>query len=246
MAETAGVAAGSRVPQSSELLPGPGFRVRKDFPRVDPDIVRRFGQLDIALVSDLMNRLYTLRSGLHPIVEHTEPLLVGTACTVKVFPGDNLMVHASLDSAGPGDIVVIDTAGSDANAVLGDMVTNKARARGIAGFIVDGLVRDVDGMREAGVPVFARGVTPRGPLHRGPGELNYPISCGGVTIHAGDLVMAGSDGVVVVPQESIDDILERSEARMTVEDAYVAAVKRGEFSNQWVDDMLSTHACEVC
>lgn len=246
MAETAGEAAGSRIPQSSELLPGPGFRVRKDFPRVDPDIVKRFGQLDIALVSDLMNRLYTLRSGLHPIVEHTEPLLVGTACTVKVFPGDNLMVHASLDSAGPGDIVVIDTAGSDANAVLGDMVTNKARARGIAGFIVDGLVRDVDGMREAGVPVFARGVTPRGPLHRGPGELNYPISCGGVTIHAGDLVMAGSDGVVVVPQESIDDILERSEARMTVEDTYVAAVKRGEFSNQWVDDMLSAHACEVC
>ncbi|MFT7649250.1 MAG: RraA family protein [Candidatus Poriferisodalaceae bacterium] len=236
---------GSEVPQSSELLRGPGFRVRYDFPRIAPEVVDRFKKLDIAVVSDLMNRLYTLQSGLHPIVPHSEALLVGTACTVKVFPGDNLMVHASLDCAGPGDIVVVDTAGSNANAVLGDMVTNKARSCGIAGFVVDGLVRDVDGMREAGVPVFARGVTPRGPLHRGPGELNYPIACGGVTVNAGDLVIAGTDGVVIVPHESVDEILERAEVRMAKETLYVDAVKKGDFTNDWVAAALRADDCQI-
>lgn len=224
---------------------GPGFRLRREIERVPPDIVERFRTVDVALVSDLMNRLYTLRPGLRPIVPPTGGVLVGTACTVKVFPGDNLMVHASLDVARPGDVVVVDTAGATTNAVLGDMVANKARARGIGGFIVDGLVRDVAGMLEAGVPVFARGSTPRGPLHRGPGELNFPISCGGVSVSPGDLVMAGSDGVVVVPRDAAAEVLARAEAKMAREQEYVAAVRRGEFSNAWVDRMLEAGGCEI-
>lgn len=224
---------------------GPGFRLRREIDRVPPDIVERFRAVDVALVSDLMNRLYTLRPGLRPIVPPADGVLVGTACTVKVFPGDNLMVHASLDVARPGDVVMIDTAGATTNAVLGDMVANKARARGISGFIVDGLVRDVAGMLEAGVPVFARGTTPRGPLHRGPGELNFPISCGGVSVSPGDLVMAGADGVVVVPREAAADVIARAETKMTREHDYVAAVRRGEFSNAWVDRMLEAGGCEV-
>lgn len=238
------MAIGDEIPQSSELARGPGFRIRREVERVAPEIVERFRAIDVALVSDLMNRLYTLNSGLVPIVPPPGGVLVGTACTVKVFPGDNLMVHASLDVARPGDVVMVDTAGSTINAVLGDMVTNKARARGISGFIVDGLVRDVAGMLDAGVPVFARGVTPRGPLHRGPGELNYPIACGGVSVSPGDLVMANADGVVVVPRESAVAVLERAEAKMAREADYVAAVRRGEFSNAWVDEMLRTQGCD--
>src|SRR5690606_30332237 len=124
----------------------------------------------------MLNRMYTMNPQIHNLVNN-EPLF-GPACTVKVFPGDNLMVHKSLDLAQPGDVVVVDTSGSRENAVLGDLVTTKAKHRGIAGFIIDGLVRDLPGMREVGLPVYARGVTPFGPLHRGPGELNYTISCG--------------------------------------------------------------------
>jgi regulator of RNase E activity RraA len=238
------MAIGDEIPQSSELTGGPGFRLRREIERVPDDIVERFRAVDVALVSDLMNRLYTLNSGLHPIVPPADGLLIGTACTVKVFPGDNLMVHASLDIARPGDVVMVDTAGSTINAVLGDMVANKAKARGISGFIVDGLVRDVAGMLEAGVPIWARGVTPRGPLHRGPGELNYPISCGGVSVSAGDLVMANSDGVVVVPRESAKDVLQRAETKKLKESDYVAAVKRGQFSNKWVQDTLEDSGCD--
>lgn len=234
-----------KIPQSSELAPGPGFRIRRRVERTPIDLVERFRAIDIALVSDLMNRLYTLRPGLKPIVPTADgQALVGPACTVKVYPGDNLMVHAALDHAQPGDIVIVDTAGATTNAVIGDMVTNKAHARGIAGFVIDGLVRDVDGMIEAGVPVFARGTTPRGPLHRGPGELNHSISCGGVSIDPGDLVMAGADGVVIVPRNAALELIERAELKTAEENDYVAAVKRGEFSNQWVADMLEAHGCQ--
>jgi RraA family protein len=236
---------GDEAPQSSELTGGPGFRIRRKADRVPQILVDRFKALDIALISDLMNRLYTLDSGIYAVVEPTDSVLIGTACTVKVFPGDNLMVHAALDIARPGEVVMVDTAGSTINAVLGDMVANKAKARGIKGFIVDGLVRDVAEMRKAGVPVFARGITPRGPLHRGPGELNYPISCGGVSVNAGDLVMAGPDGVVVVPRLDAEEILHRAEMKTAKEAEYVAAVRRGEFSNEWVHRTLGADGCDI-
>ena len=232
------------IPQSSELAPGPGFRVRTEVTRPAPDLVDRFRDVDLALLSDLMNRLYTLRSGLHPIVPTADgSALVGPACTVKVYPGDNLMVHAALDYLEPGDVVVVDAAGSNTNAVIGDMVTSKAKSRGAAGFIVDGLVRDVDAMLEVGLPVFARGSTPRGPLHRGPGELNYSVSCGGVSVDPGDIVVAGADGVVIVPADAATEVAIRIEAKTAIESDYVAAVRRGEFSNAWVDDMLRAHGC---
>lgn len=235
-----------KIPQSSELAPGPGFRIRTEVSRPAPELVDRFRGADVALLSDLMNRLYTTQSGLHPIVPTSDGQpLVGPACTVKVFPGDNLMVHAALDHAKPGDIVVIDTAGSNTNAAIGDMVTSKAKHRGLAGFVVDGLVRDVAAMNEVGLPVFARGSTPRGPLHRGPGELNHPVSCGGVSIGPGDIVVAGADGVVVVPLDVAEGVADRLEAKNAAEQDYVAAVRRGEFSNQWVVDMLSDHACVI-
>jgi RraA family protein len=234
------------IPQSSELAPGPGFRICQTIERPTAKVVNRFSAIELALVSDLMNRLYTLRPGLRPIVPTADgEALVGPACTVKVYPGDNLMIHAALDIAHPGDVIIVDTAGATTNAVLGDMVTNKAKTLGLAGFVVDGLVRDVDGMVEAGVPVFARGVTPRGPLHRGPGELNYPISCGGVCVHPGDIVIAGTDGVVIVPLDSVDELITRAEAKAAEESTYVAAVKRGEFSNKWVTDLLQSSGCII-
>ncbi|MDA0629289.1 RraA family protein, partial [Acinetobacter baumannii] len=122
------------------------------------------------------------------------------ACTVRVFPGDNLMVHKSLDIAQPGDIVVVTAGGSNMNAILGDMICTKAKHRHIAGFIVDGLIRDLPDILPLDFPVWARGTTPIGPLHRGPGEVNYPIACGGVVVNPGDLVVADDAGIVAIPQ----------------------------------------------
>lgn len=232
-------------PTSALMHPGPGFRIQYAISRPDPEVVAGFGDFETPAASDLMNRLYTMRSEIHNL---TDPglHLVGPACTVKVFPGDNLMVHKSLDVARPGDVIVVDAGSSPMNAVLGDLVSTKARHRGIAGFIVDGLIRDLPAIRELGdFPVFARGVTPIGPLHRGPGEINHPICCGGIVVNPGDIVMGDLNGIVVVPQRIAADLLASLRAKAQAEAGYTAAVARGDFSNTWVDRLLEQSGMPV-
>ncbi|MBW8059344.1 MAG: RraA family protein [Solirubrobacterales bacterium] len=231
-------ASGAGKPKTSELHAGPGFRLRESFDRPSADVVDGLREFDTPSISDLMNRLYTMRSEIVQLAGLEVPL-VGPVCTVKVFPGDNLMVHKSLDLAQPGDVVAIDTSNSSLTAVLGDLVCTKARHRGIGGFVVDGLIRDLPTIQALGdFPVFARGVTPIGPLHRGPGEINYSISCGGIVVNPGDIVVADRNGVVVVPREIAAELLDRLRARAATEADYIAAVARGEFSNTWVDTTL--------
>ena len=225
-------------PKSAELHPGPGFRIRTEIERPDPDSIAGYADFDTPSISDLMNRLYTMVPAVRTMTAENLRIL-GPACTVKTFPGDNLMVHKSLDVAQPGDVVVVDASSSTLTAVLGDLVSAKARHRGIAGFVVDGNIRDLPAIRALGdFPVFARGVTPIGPLHRGPGEVNFPISAGGIVVQPGDLIVGDLNGVVVVPRSIVDELLERLRSRAEDEAAYVAAVARGEFSNAWVDKLL--------
>ncbi len=235
----------STKPRSAELHPGPGFRVRMDYPRLEASLTERFRPFEVPDISDTLNRLYALDSSIR--CQNRKPYqLCGCACTVRVFPGDNLMVHKALDVAQPGDVIVVDGHGDrSVNAVLGDLVCAKAKHRGIAGFIVDGLVRDMPGIEELNFPVFARGTTALGPLHRGPGEINYPISCGGVVINPGDVIVADAAGIVAVPRAEVAKILERLEADRNRLESYVAAVRRGEFSNAWVDEMLDAHECPI-
>jgi regulator of RNase E activity RraA len=225
-------------PKTAEMHPGPGFRIRADIARPSPTTVEALGRFETPQISDLMNRLYTMNSAIRGVTD-PELRLLGPACTVKVYPGDNLMVHKSLDVAQSGDVIAIDTSASGTTAVLGDLVSTKARHRGIAGFVVDGLIRDLPGIRELGdFPVFARGVTPIGPLHRGPGEINHPICVGGIVVNPGDIIVGDLNGVVVVPLAIADDLVDRLEGREAAEADYTAAVARGDFSNAWVDDLL--------
>ena len=228
-------------PKSAVMHPGPGLRIHEDIRRPDAEVVAGFRDFDTPAISDLMNRLYTMQTGIRLV---TDPSfrLVGTACTVKVYPGDNLMVHKALDIARPGDVIVVDTSNSAMTAVLGDLISTKARHRGIAGFVVDGLVRDLPAIQALGdFPVFARGLTPIGPLHRGPGEINYPISAGGIVVSPGDVIIGDVNGVVVVPQEIAAELLQRLRAQLAAEADYSAAVARGEFSNAWVDEVLRSN-----
>lgn len=226
-------------PQSAEMNAGPGFRIQQLVSRPDPIVVEALGQFDTPSISDLMNRLYTLAPGIHSMTHPSLPI-AGPALTVKVYPGDNLMVHKSLDVAEPGDVIVIDARASTMTAVLGDLISTKARHRGIAGFIVDGFVRDLAAIQALGdFPVYARGVTPIGPLHRGPGEINYPVSAGGVVVHPGDVVVGDVNGVVIVPRDTAPDLLGQLQMQSEAAAAYYAAVARGDFSNDWVDSILN-------
>jgi regulator of RNase E activity RraA len=156
------------------------------------------------------------------------------------------MVHKSLDLAQPGDVIVVDTSASSLTAVLGDLVCTKARHRGVQGFVVDGLIRDLQAIRALGdFPVFARGVTPIGPLHRGPGELNHAVACGGIVVNPGDVIVGDVNGVVVVPRDIADELLDRLNAKAAKEADYVSAVARGNFNNDWVDAMLEANGVEL-
>ena len=231
-------------PRSAEIHPGPGFRVKMNFRRLPQEFCRQFSEFATPDISDLLNRLYAVNPEIR-LLTAAHHRLCGAACTVKCFPGDNLMVHKSLDVAEAGDIVVVDAGGSHMNAVLGDLISTKARHRGIAGFVIDGLVRDLPAIQELDFPVFARGTTPIGPLHRGPGEINYPICCGGVVVNPGDLVVADAAGVVVVPQEITAELLERLIAHRAANIEYFESVRRGDFSNAWVDRKLEEQQCPI-
>lgn len=231
-------------PKTAEIIPGPGFRIRTSIERLEAAFMQQFAAFDTPDVSDQLNRLFALAP---PIQCLTGPQskVVGPACTVKVHPADNLMVHASLDVARPGDVVIIDAGGTSTNATLGNLVCAKAQHLGIAGFVIDGYVRDLPKIEPLGFPVWARGGTTTGPWHKGPGEINYPISCGGIVVNPGDLVVADSAGVVIVPKDDAEEILARMRTFEGKNERYFAAIQRGDFSNKWVQDAVEASGCEV-
>jgi len=231
-------------PRSASLHPGPGFRVKTNFDRLSPELMNQFRAFPTPDISDLLNRLYAVDPQIRCLTgEHHS--VCGPACTVKVFPGDNLMVHKSLDILEPGDVVIIDAGGSAMNAVLGDLVSTKAKHRGAQGFVIDGLIRDLPNIAALDFPVFARGTTPIGPLHRGPGEINFSICCGGVVVSPGDLIVGDSMGLVVIPQDIAEELLHRLQSHAVANEAYFESVKKGDFNNAWVDRILTELECPL-
>jgi RraA family protein len=207
--------------------------------------MRGFAQFPTPDISDQLNRLYAVNPGIRCLTSD-QHRICGPACTVKVFPGDNLMVHKALDVIEPGDVIIVDAGGSSMNAVLGDLISTKARHRGAAGFVIDGLVRDLQSIQDLkDFPVFARGTTPIGPLHRGPGEINFPICCGGVVVNPGDLIVGDAMGVVVIPQGIAEELLLRLQQYEAANAAYFESVKKGNFSNAWVDNILVDLECPM-
>jgi RraA family protein len=231
--------------RSAELNPGPGFRIQQEFDRLSVPLMQELSQFEVPDISDLLNRLYAIDPEIRCLSGRYR--LCGPACTVKVFPGDNLMVHKALDIAKPGDIIVVDGSGSGSrtNALIGDIICTKAQHRGIQGFIIDGLIRDLPAIEELGYPVFARGTTAIGPLHRGPGEINFPIACGGTVINPGDVIIADDAGMVAVPKDIVSTVVDILTSQRETNRAYLSAVQRGEFSNEWVDNLLAQHECLI-
>jgi len=228
-------------PASSEMRGGPGFRINMQFDSVTSKQIEQLAEFETAEISDALNRMFTMDPVIRNVVNE-EPLY-GPAVTVKVFPGDNLMVHKALDMVRPGDVIVVDTSGAPRNACVGDMIGNKAKHLGVAGFVIDGLARDIAGLRKIGLPVYASGITSFGPLHRGPGELGHAISCGGIVVNSGDAICADSSGIVVVNKNFVEDTIAHLKAQQASLQQYTLNVQNGKFSNEWVDKQLTMDGC---
>jgi len=220
-----------------------GFQICKRVRKVDPAIVSRFRELPVANISDSMSRITAGGPSLRPI--HREGVLAGPAFTVKTRPGDNLMVHKALDIAEPGDVIVVDAGGDLSNAIFGEMMLAQAARRGVAGIVIHGAIRDAAAIRANPLPVFAAGVTHRGPYKDGPGEINGPIAIGGLVIQSGDLVLGDDDGVLAVAIDDCRAVIEAAEAKQSAETKQMAAIEAGTLDRSWVDASLRRLGCEM-
>jgi regulator of RNase E activity RraA len=170
-------------------------------------------------------------------------VLAGPALTVRTRPGDNLMVHKALNMAAPGDVIVVDAGGDLTNAIIGELMIAYAKVRGVAGFVIDGAVRDLGAIAADVFPVFAAGITHRGPYKDGPGEVNGPNSLGGMVVHPGDLIVGDPDGVVSVPLDQLDEVFGKASVKHKAETAQLAAIAAGTNDRTWVDRELAARGC---
>jgi len=220
-----------------------GFRILPRSCRVDATTVQAFRDVPVACVSDVMGRLSAGGPRLRPY--HAGGVLAGPALTVRTRPGDNLMIHKALMLAEPGDVIVVDAGGDLTNALVGELMLAHALQIGVAGVVIDGAVRDVGWIRENRLPVFAAGVTHRGPYKDGPGEINVPISLGSMVVEPGDLVLGDDDGCLCVPYAETAAVLAAAKAKHDGEVRTAANTRAGRLaSKQWVDDALRRLGCE--
>lgn len=212
-----------------------GFRIVTGVLRTPPELVEAFRGKASSNVGDAMGRFHFMDPG---IVSRTGLPLCGVAVTVSARPGDNLMVHKALEVATPGDVVVVSTNGCTTSAIFGEMMCTTAVSVHVGGIVVDGAIRDVDGLKALGFPAYSRAVTPGGCDADGPGEINVPISCGNTVVLPGDLIVADEDGVVVVPRQDVAEVLERVKALEANEKKRIGAINAGVFFKPEIDGTL--------
>jgi regulator of RNase E activity RraA len=180
------------------------------------ELVAAFLPHDTAKVGDAMGRYGVMDFEIKAIAVGMRVL--GPAVTVLTRPGDALYVAAVADIAQPGDVIVVDSGGYKDVSIIGERIVQYMQEkRGLNGIVVDGAVRDVRGIRDLGFPTFARAITPRIFGSQGPGAINVPISCGGVPVNPGDLILGDDDGVVVVPLADIERVLHLTEEHLAGE-----------------------------
>jgi RraA family protein len=220
-----------------------GLRILKRRRAVDLDLARQYLDIPVANVSDCMNRVTAGGPRLRPM--HAGGRMAGPALTVKTRPGDNLMIHKALQMVKPGDIIVVDAGGDLTNSLIGEIMLGDAILQNVAGVVINGAIRDATEVAKMQMPVFAAGVTHRGPYKDGPGEINVPIAFDGMVIEPGDLIIGDDDGLLCVPYGDAASLLEAARIKRKVEEGMIAAIQAGTFDRSWVDAALQRLNCFI-
>ncbi|AOT70656.1 RraA family protein [Geosporobacter ferrireducens] len=213
-----------------------GFRIYGDIKRSDRDILERLKNVGTCAISDGLNKFNTMHHAIKPVYEEVK--IAGNAITVRMRPGDNLMLHKAIGMAQAGDVIVVDTCGCESNSVLGDLMATAAVKKGIAGIVIDGGVRDVLELKRSKAPIFAKCVTPAVGDKGGPGEINAPISCGGVPVNPGDIIVGDANGIVVIDPSIIDEVLKGAEAKLEKDNKRMEEILRGVITKPDIDEAL--------
>ena len=222
----------------------PGYAVRPRAAGPAQDIIDAFRTVPVAHASDCMGRCVG-SIGLQAYHADNRLTLCGPAVTVRVRPGDNLMIHVAMAMAQPGDVIVIDGAGDLTQALIGGLMRTTALARKLGGIVVDGALRDVAEWAEGVMPVYARGHTHRGPSKDGPGEVNIPIACAGLTVMPGDLILGDADGIVAIPAADAAALLPQVRAHAAREEKIRAGNRSGSSDPERFNALLRAKGCPV-
>ncbi|MGK6306115.1 RraA family protein [Variovorax sp. DT-64] len=218
----------------SDQLP----EIIRDFPRVPAAVVAQAAELQPAILADVAGR----RGAMNGRIKALRPRmkLAGTAFTVEVRPGDNLMIHAAIAMAKPGDVLVIDGKADQSSALMGTIMMTACQKLGIAGVVMDGACRDSLEIDEMDYPVFSVGTNPNGPTKNIGGRIGHPVSVGDVTVRPGDFIIGDGDGVVVVEREKIEALLPLAAKKVKDEAGRIAAIKEGDTAAKWLNAALRT------
>jgi len=221
-----------------------GFRILPSPPRPAERMLAAFAALPTSNISDNMLRHYGSGARLRPF--HRGARLIGSAFTVKTRPGDNLLTHKAIDLAAPGDVILVDAGGGLDQAIIGEIMSAHAKSRGIAGMVIDGAIRDADAIAAGDFPVYACGVTHRGPYKDGPGEINVTISIAGMVVNPGDIIVGDADGIIAISQAEAEQVLALTVAQKNKEEATLASIAAGKaIDRSWVDKMLRDKGCSL-
>ena len=208
------------------------FRINQDFGRFPSEKMKAFKDVPVANLGDVMNRMACVSGNMKPINQHA---LLGSAYTVKVADGDNLMLYYAIDNAQAGDVIVVDGGDYAYRALCGEIMISYAQARGIAGFVVNGAIRDADVLSQMDIPVYYCHISPNGPYKNGPGEVNYPITIQDQIVNPGDLVVGDGDGLIFIPQSQANDILrEVKEIQTSETDKLKSIHENGTLDVSWL------------
>jgi len=202
------------------------YRIVRTFERPPAAVVETLAGLGTATVSEAQGRVGLMRPYMRPIYQPAQ--IAGAAVTVLCQPGDNLMIHASIETCRPGDVLVVTTASESTDGMFGELLAVSCRAHGVAALVIDAGVRDTSDLTAMQFPVWAKAISAQGTVKATPGSVNVPVVCAGAMVHPGDVIVADGDGVVVVPRAQAADVARFGQERVAREEKTRERLRQGE------------------
>ena len=212
----------------------------------DPELVEAFKQIPASNTADVMGRSCAMNPRIKLVSSPKAQMMAGPAYTVKCRAGDNLTLHAALNYCNEGDVLVVSNEEDDTRALMGEvMMAYLYLTKKVAGIILDGPIRDIDEIGKWDFPVYCTGTTPGGPYKEGPGEINVPISCGGIRVNPGDIILADPDGIICIPRKDASSILVEARKFQEADEKKLIAARNGTANRAWVEKSLAEKGFEI-
>ena len=218
--------------------------LQREMPGID--LLKAFGRIPASNIADVMERSCAMNPRIRLLSSPKAQVTAGVALTVKNRAGDNLLLHKALNMACEGDYIIVSNEGDSSRSLIGEiMMAYLYRVKRAAGIVLDGPIRDIDEIGKWDFPVYGTGTTPGGPYKEGPGEINVPVSCGGIGVNPGDIIVGDPDGVIVIPRKDAPRVLEEALKFQAADEAKLEAARNGASDRSWVEKSLTEKGYEI-